>query len=91
MGISINLTDPENPRQVQHEAIASWDFKEDVITELQQLGVPLRPSELVTIDFKVVLNTCHRGKLTPKQTANILFENVMDPYKNDNGSWKFTA
>lgn len=91
MGKSFNLTDPENPSDVQHEAIESWDFKEAVTVELMRLGIPLRTAEVIAIDNKGVINVCYRSKASAYRTAVMLQENFIKAYKNADGTWRFAT
>lgn len=77
------LTKPNSPTshligKVQN---VHWDHKEATIRELVKEGVPLRVAELAMIDMRGYLFSAQRNKLTPKQAAGIMFEEIERMYK----------
>lgn len=66
-----------------------WDHKEATVVELQKLGVPLRPAELAVIDLRSLLYIAQKNKLTPNQTASMMFSEVERVYTDAEGNWHF--
>lgn len=86
---SWNLTNPDNP-SIERGGIPTWDHKEATVYELQRLGVPLRPAELAVVDYRIMLYACQKGKMSPCQTANMMYDTVKTAYCNKDGTWKFS-
>lgn len=84
-------TDPNSPKShlLSKEQNISWDHKERTIASLIDLGVPLRVAELATIDLRTILYTAQKNKLTPVQTARMMYDEVVRLYKRGNGRWRF--
>lgn len=89
MALSPNLTNPENPRDINHEALRSWDYREDVVGYLMCKGLPLRCAEVAAIDFKGIVNACYHNRLTFEQAGRMLYEKATEIYQREDGSWPY--
>lgn len=69
---SHNLTKAEN---------GFFDYKEDVEIALMELNVPYEVARVAVIDLKHPLIIHHKNKLTPKQAAVMIMDEVRRIYK----------
>lgn len=84
------MTTPSNlPGDVRPKQISSYDYRYKVVGEWIQMGVPLRPAEVAGIDMGSAIHIAQQSKLTPKQTAKMLYNEVYNCYSDDNGKWHY--
>ncbi len=65
------------------------DFKEQVSSQLQHLGVPFIVADLAVIDLGFLMKSCRINKLSPSQTADMLIGQVKERYTNEDGTWHY--
>lgn len=58
-----------------------FTYREQVAAALMMFGIPLRPAELATIDYRREVLEYFQNKLTPKQTAVMMIDKVRQVYK----------
>lgn len=58
-----------------------FGYREEVAKWLMTYGIPLRPAELATIDFRTEVHELFKGKLTAKEAAVIMVDKVRQVYK----------
>lgn len=85
--VSENLTNPDNP-SIEHGGSPTWNYKEAVMRALEALGVPKGTTDTAVVDYRTELYTCQRNKLTPEQTADMMYEILEQTYHTEEG-WKF--
>ena len=85
------LTNPDSPKShlLTKKANVSWDHKERTVAALIEMGVPLRCAELAVIDFRGGLYSAQKRRLSPHQTAQLLFQACEPIYTNKDGSWHY--
>lgn len=76
-----NPDDPCLPRRTIKTRKGYFDFKEGVEAELMNLNVPFEIARVAVIDLKSSVNVHFNGKLTPKQTAVMIMDDVRRIYK----------
>ena len=88
------LTNPGHSDQSHNLTKAQngfFDYKEDVEFELMQLNVPYETARVAVIDLKSHLIVHHRDKLTPKQAAVMIMDEVRRIYKVDTSRVQFSG
>lgn len=90
------LTDPDNQSDEDKSSqtrklsgAAFWRWRNRVVEELQHMGMPQRAAEVAVIDLKNILIPCLHSKLTPHQTARMLFDKASTIYKDVDGTWHY--
>ena len=81
---SLFLTDPDNPHK-PHRTLKTkrgyFDFKEGVEAELMNLGIPFEDARVAVIDFKSDIYVHFNNKLTTRQAAVMIIDDVRRIYK----------
>lgn len=77
--MSVFLTNPDNPN-AREQLKGDIDFKMDFEDALVEMGIPLYYARLATIDHKDKWIPCFKKKLTAKQTANLLLQDIKKSY-----------
>lgn len=77
------LTDPENPcaRHTIKTRKGYFDFKEGIEAELMNFNVPYEIARVAVIDLKSHINVHFINKLTAKQAAVMIMDDVRRIYK----------
>lgn len=78
------LTNPDDPCP-SHRTIKTkkgyFDFKEGVESELMNFNVPFEIARVAVIDLKSFINVHFNNKLTPKQAAVMIMDDIRRIYK----------
>lgn len=93
--ITTPITDVENQNDADFEFSRkkrtgiTTDYKECVEAALIKRGAPFRVAEVACIDLRGTVTLCFHNKLTPAQTAEMLWQQVEKIYKHENGRWHY--